>query len=166
LTPTQRTLKLLRDRGWTADVVERWIPGAFIRKDYLGIIDIIALTGQEIIGVQSCGESFSGHAKKIEDHAENALRWLTSGGRLLLVGWRPRKVKRGGIATKSESREKEFFLFDFGGPEMRTPEKQYAELRKKGRTYDQIRAIAVARDNHKLREYVDERRLRDVGDLV
>lgn len=166
MTPTQRTLKLLRDRGWTADVVERWIPGAFIRKDYLGIIDIIALTGREIIGVQSCGESFSEHAKKIADHAEGANRWLESGGRLLLVGWRPKKVKRGGVAMKYEFREKEFFLFDFGGEEMRTPEKQYAEMRKRGRTYDQIRAVAVARDDVKLREYVDEKRLKDLGDLV
>lgn len=166
MTPTQRTLKLIRDRGWTAEVVERWIPGAFIRRDYLNIIDIIALTGTEIIGVQSCGESFADHKKKIHDHADAAAKWLASGGRLLLIGWRPMKVKRGGIAKKYEPREIEFYLFDMGGPEMRTPEKQYAELRKRGRTYDQIRAIAVARDDVKLREYVDEKRLKDIGDLV
>lgn len=167
MSPTQRTLALLKSRGWTAGVVEKWVPGAFIRRDLFNIIDIIALTGTQIAGVQSCGEAFADHRKKIEEeNAPIAEKWIANGGRLILVGWRPVKVKRGGVAKRYEPRELEYYPFDFGGPEMRTPEKQYADLRKRGKTYDQIRAIAIARDDTKLREYVEERRLRDVEGLI
>jgi len=102
MRPTQRTIKWLKDQDMTVDMVERWIPnpkhpGGGFRKDYLGIIDAIALSPEKgIIGVQSCGQDFAGHVSKIKlEKREEALRWLQCGGRLVLIGWRKVKKVRG-----------------------------------------------------------------------
>ena len=39
ITPTQRTLKHMRERGYTCQVVEHWNPFARIRQDLYGFID-------------------------------------------------------------------------------------------------------------------------------
>lgn len=98
LSPTQRTLKGLRDKGFTADVVEKWIrnpkhPAGGFRRDYLHIIDILALTPDGVMGVQSCGSDFAAHWRTLtEEQAENTRKWLsTPGTSLELWGWR--KIK-------------------------------------------------------------------------
>jgi len=96
LSPTSRTLNYIRKQGWTADIVERWIPmpthpARGFRRDYLKFADLIALGEGGIIAVQSCGQAFSGHHRKItedDEVVENVKLWLNSGGRLLLIGWR------------------------------------------------------------------------------
>lgn len=99
MTHTERTLRLLRDRGFRSQIVERWIfkvgaPGGGYRLDLFNIIDIVALTPAGVLGVQSCGDSFSEHrAKIVEEHAEETRLWLsTPGCSLILIGWR--KIKR------------------------------------------------------------------------
>lgn len=88
-THTQRTLNFIRNQGYVAEVVERWIPGANKRRDFLGIIDIIAFNEDQTVGVQSCGEAFAAHRDKILKSA-TAAQWLSSPHRLLaLIGWRP-----------------------------------------------------------------------------
>ena len=42
-SPTQRSLKYLRDLGMIAQVVERWNPFAKIRQDLFGWVDIVAM---------------------------------------------------------------------------------------------------------------------------
>jgi hypothetical protein len=97
MTPTQRTLAHFREEGMVCHIVERWNPHTRQRADYLGFIDIIGLTGEGIYGIQSCGQAFSAHYRKItEECRENAELWLTAGGRIVLCGWRKVKVKRGG----------------------------------------------------------------------
>jgi hypothetical protein len=44
LSPTQRSLKLLRKEGYIADVVERWVPKAKVRKDLWGWVDIVGVS--------------------------------------------------------------------------------------------------------------------------
>ena len=115
-SPTEKTLKALRDRGLKVGIVERWIPGARIRKDLFGIIDIIATApGAGIIGVQSTGTGFSEHVKKLMENRQACIDWLSStpDAHLELYGWRKLKVKRGGKAMKYEARIKEFTLEDF-----------------------------------------------------
>ena len=116
-SPTQRTLRELRRRGYRVDIVERWlpIPGGFgRRRDLFNIIDIIALTPTGILGVQSCGSSFSEHWKKLtEDEAEQTRAWLeTPGTALELWGWRKVKRKRGGKAMVWKPRVKQVELLD------------------------------------------------------
>lgn len=57
LSPTARTLKRLRDEGYTAEVVEKTIPRCFIKKDLYGLIDILAIRPGEILGVQATSRS-------------------------------------------------------------------------------------------------------------
>ena len=104
LSPTQRTLAALRDRGCMAAIVEKWNQFAGphgIRQDLFGFIDVLCIEPGEkgCLGVQACGSSFSEHLTKItETRAEECLKWLAAGNRVELWGWRKVKVKRGGKA--------------------------------------------------------------------
>ena len=89
LSPTQRTLRELRDQGRICGIVERFnrFAGTHgIRQDLFGFIDIIALdTERGIVGIQSCGQSFSEHRRKIvEDCNEAVFEWLRCGGKVEL----------------------------------------------------------------------------------
>jgi len=109
-TNTARTLKYLRDHGYQAEVVERYLPYVKRRKDLFGFIDIIAINGENILGVQSCdGSTFAEHDKKIVA-APAAPLWLASGGLLWLMGWRKKKLFRGSKAVRWEERIKEYHL--------------------------------------------------------
>jgi len=115
LSPTQRTLRALRQRGCICGIVERFNPYAGphgIRQDLLGIIDIIALYPNAICGVQSCGQAFAEHDRKILA-SEMSVEWLKSGGKLELWGWRKLVKKRGGKQKVWTPRVKEYSLDDF-----------------------------------------------------
>jgi len=110
MTPTQRTIRELRQRGLRCAVVERWNsfakrpgdngpPG--IRQDLFGILDVLALDPERgFLGVQCCANSASIHREKLlVEHAQESLDWLsTPGGCLELWTWRKIKVVRGGRA--------------------------------------------------------------------
>jgi hypothetical protein len=88
MTPTQRTLKLLRDDGWLAEVVERWVPGANIRKDLFGWIDIVALRDGETLAVQCTSyTNISARVKKIAD-SETVTQVRKAGWLIWVIGWR------------------------------------------------------------------------------
>lgn len=118
LTPTQRTLRALRSRGLVCAIVEKWNQYAGphgIRQDLFGIIDVIALDPQTgVIGVQSCGNSFADHWRKITvERQEETVAWLsTPGCTLELWAWRKVKAKRGGLAFRWEPRVKAITLAD------------------------------------------------------
>jgi hypothetical protein len=128
---TQGTLKFFRDQGYIAEVVERWLPipghpGGGKRRDFLNLIDIIAFNDVETIGVQSCGQDFAAHKRKIE--AEDSRHdWLRCKApsilpvsnsimimvfslqrRLILIGWRKLLKKRGGKLKIWKPRIEEF----------------------------------------------------------
>lgn len=121
ISPTSRTLSYIRSQGWVADIVERYLAhaGKFgQRKDMFGFGDIVAMGEGSIIAIQSCGQSFAAHDKKIrldEQVAPNALLWLESGGRLLLIGWRKILKKRGGKLRVWSPRVREYTTDDFQG---------------------------------------------------
>lgn len=74
MSPTARSLKHLRDAGHVADVVEKWIPGANIRKDLFGFIDILAIKDNQVVAVQATSDSnVSSRVNKITDHEHLAL---------------------------------------------------------------------------------------------
>lgn len=86
-----------------------------IRKDLFGIIDLIALrppntkiynpidkgfwttTSWELVGVQSFGQDFADHKRKVLANKAAPI-WLATGAVIELWGWRKLKVKRGGKA--------------------------------------------------------------------
>lgn len=104
LSPTQRTLRALREQGLVCAIVEKWNPygGPYgIRQDLFGIIDILALDPRRgVVGVQSTGQDFAGHLRKLtEEKAQECLEWLTTPGTALeLWAWRKVKAQRGGKA--------------------------------------------------------------------
>jgi hypothetical protein len=91
-SPTQRSLKLMRERGFHAEVVEKWIPGANIRKDLWGFADVLCIgSGSPITVVQSTSDS--NVAARITKIADSPLVGLVrqAGIRILVHGWK--KVK-------------------------------------------------------------------------
>ena len=88
MTPTQRSLKHLRDQGHLAEVVERWIPQARKRHDLWGFVDILSLSPEgEVVGVQATSLSnVSARVRKITEH-ENIAAVRKAGVRVLVFGW-------------------------------------------------------------------------------
>lgn len=96
-SPTQRSLKHLRDQGYTAAVVEKWNPHAHIRQDLFGVIDIVAMRAD--VGILAVQTTTMGNvpARKLKAMGEPRLKvWLESGGLFTLHGWsmRGKKGKR------------------------------------------------------------------------
>ncbi len=52
-SPTSRSLEHLRNQGYLACVVEKWVQRAKIRVDAFGCIDILAIRPGEVLGVQA-----------------------------------------------------------------------------------------------------------------
>lgn len=91
MSPTQLTLKLLRDEGYTVAVVEHWNAFTRRRNDLFGFIDILGLRDGETIAVQATSYSnVSARVNKIAEH-ENVGVVRKAGWRIAVHGWR--KVK-------------------------------------------------------------------------
>jgi len=97
MTPTERTLKLLRELGFKPWPVERFNGFSGRRTDLFNIIDYLAITEYSTIGIQSCGTAFAPHLKKLtEEELTNTIDWLSCRNRkLILVGWRKVLMARG-----------------------------------------------------------------------
>jgi len=86
MTNTQRTLKYLKEQGYTCGMVEKWNPHVKIRQDLFGIIDIIAMQRGILIGVQSCaGSGHAAHRNKIYASPHYEI-WRTCAP-LWLISW-------------------------------------------------------------------------------
>lgn len=87
-SPTIRSLAWLRDKGYHAEVVEKVIPYKYIKVDFLGFIDIIAIKKNRIVGVQvTSGSNVSARIKKAKA-SPNLKLWLEAGGIFVVHGWR------------------------------------------------------------------------------
>ena len=92
MSPTARTLKHLRELGYLACVVERWIPGACVRKDCFGFADVLAIRSEEqgVLAVQATtDDNMSARLKKARARPELAV-WLKAGNRFVVWGWKKR----------------------------------------------------------------------------
>lgn len=90
MSPTQRSLALLRERGYTAAVVERWNAFARVRQDLFGFVDIVAVKAGEqgVVAVQSTSaDNLAARRTKIATE-QRARVWLAAGNRIVLHGWR------------------------------------------------------------------------------
>jgi hypothetical protein len=91
-TPTQLTLANPRltcgEEGWLVEVTEKWIPGANIRKDLFGWIDLLALRDGETLAVQTTSWSnVSARVHKItESDTISAVR--KANWNVWVVGWK------------------------------------------------------------------------------
>jgi len=69
ISPTQRSLKYLRSKGYHCAIVERWNHFAGIRQDLFGIIDIVAIHElfPDTLGIQTTSMSnVSARVEKIK----------------------------------------------------------------------------------------------------
>lgn len=118
LSPTQRTLRALKEQGRRCWIVEKWNAYAGEhgkRIDMFNIIDIIALDPIEgVIGIQACGTDFKSHWDKLTvEHAQESIDWLkTPGTKLFIYSWRKLKLQRGGKALRWSPKVKEIILSD------------------------------------------------------
>ena len=104
MTPTQRTLAAMRENGRVCGIVEkfnRFVGAHGIRQDLFGFLDILAIDPVDgIIGIQSCGSSFSEHVRKIEGELPPEAVEFLKHAQAELWGWRKIKLKRGGKAER------------------------------------------------------------------
>ena len=101
----QRSLKLLREAGWTCQIVERWNAFAKVRQDLYGFGDIIACGPSGIMLVQTTsGAHVAERLAKVKAEPR-AKAWYDAGGMIVVHGW----AKRGprGKAKKWEVRIEE-----------------------------------------------------------
>jgi len=103
-SPTQRSLKMLRDDGWFCAITEHWNQYSRTRNDLFGFIDLLAIRGNETLAVQTTsGDNVSARIEKIRG-IQAARLWLESPGRKIHVhGWR--KVGAKGKRKLWECRE-------------------------------------------------------------
>jgi hypothetical protein len=86
-SPTQLSLKKLREEGYTCWITEHWNSYARIRQDLFGFIDILALKGKETLAVQTTtATNMSARVKKIGDH-ENVGPVREAGWTIHVHGW-------------------------------------------------------------------------------
>ena len=87
-SPTQRTLTLLREEGYTVAVVEHWNAHAKCRQDLFSWIDIVALGEGELLGVQvTTATNLAARIRKAKALPAYAA-WQRAGGKAVFHGWR------------------------------------------------------------------------------
>jgi len=87
MTPTQRSLKYLRDEGYLVAIVEHWQPFARIRKDLWGWADLLAIKRGEVLAVQVTSEGVANRVAKVTN-SETIGRVREAGIRVEVHGWR------------------------------------------------------------------------------
>lgn len=86
MSPTQRSLKYLRDQGMKPWVCEYWNSFARKRVDLFGCIDILCIGNGETWAVQTTSTGVSSRVKKIQE-SEYFPVMLESGWRVFVHGW-------------------------------------------------------------------------------
>lgn len=93
VSPTQRSLKILRSNGYLCAIVEHWNPYARIRQDLYGFVDILAIKKNETLAVQTTsGSNIRARERKILEH-KNYKAVKSAGWKIEIHGWR--KLKSG-----------------------------------------------------------------------
>lgn len=91
-SPTSRTLQRLRQLGYVADVVERFVAAAQKRRDWCGFADILAAhpdLGQVLLVQATTGSHVAARLAKAQARPEMAA-WLRAGGKFEVWGWQQR----------------------------------------------------------------------------
>ena len=88
ISPTQRSLKYLREHGYTVTITERCNSHARVRQDLFGFVDLIAIKKGQTLEVQTTSAAnYSARRKKVQDH-ENLPIVLSAGWKVAIHGWR------------------------------------------------------------------------------
>jgi hypothetical protein len=117
MSPTQRTMKWLRDRHIDAQIVEKIVPHGFTKIDLFGAIDIVALPNR-ILGIQTTDGTH--HAARENKASSNVTlaRWIVCGGGFEIWSWRKsaktdRWKRRVSVAKLVMEEEETFIKIEF-----------------------------------------------------
>lgn len=116
MSPTQRTLALLRKTWPLVEVTEKWNSFTKTRKDLYGFVDCLAVRQDSILAVQTTsGSNVSARLTKMQ-LLPSVVHWLADWPRrrILIHGWR--KVGARGKRKLWECREVEVVLNETGCP--------------------------------------------------
>jgi hypothetical protein len=94
----ERSLEEARQRGWTPIISEAWKPAGprcvlcgtasrWVRKDFLGFADIVALPVLAAIQTTTSTNLAARRTKILHECAVTAWKWLDAGGRILIWTW-------------------------------------------------------------------------------
>ena len=93
-SPTQRSLKLMRDQGYLCAIVEHWNAFARIRQDLYGFVDVLCIKDGKTVAVQTTSYSnVSARIKKIRE-LESYPIVRSAGWEIVVHGWRKNKSNR------------------------------------------------------------------------
>lgn len=92
MTPTERSLRHLRESGWTVQKVEYWNSFCKRRVDVFHFGDLLACRpdGKPTLLQVTSGTNVSARIQKAKEHSGPLIVWLLSGGALLVHGWAKR----------------------------------------------------------------------------
>jgi len=96
MTPTARTLDLLRRSGYLAETVEKWLPRVNLRRDLFHFADVLAChpVRREIVLVQCTSIGHVADRLTKARGRPELLTWLRAGGRFIVMGWLRQEVKQ------------------------------------------------------------------------
>lgn len=94
MSPTARTLAMLRELGYMAEVVERFVPRVKVRRDLFGFCDVEAVHPDHgFLAVQATTMgNMAARRKKMEANG-NVGTWLAAGGKVEIWGWAKRGAR-------------------------------------------------------------------------
>ncbi len=90
-TPTQRSLKHMRDQGYLCEVTERWNQWAKVRQDLFNFVDILCIKDGKTVAVQTTSYSnISARIKKIQGLDSYPII-KSAGWEIVVHGWKKDK---------------------------------------------------------------------------
>jgi hypothetical protein len=93
-SPTQRSLKMMRDQGYLCEVTERWNQWAKIRQDLFNFVDILCIKDGKTVAVQTTSYSnISARIKKIQGLDSYSII-KSAGWEIVVHGWKKDKSGR------------------------------------------------------------------------
>lgn len=99
-SPTQRSLKRLRDDGYRAEVTEKWNQWAKVRQDLFGFVDILAVKAGTTLGVQTTSYSNMGARIKKILASDAYPDLIAAGWKIICHGWKKNKIGRWELVEK------------------------------------------------------------------
>jgi hypothetical protein len=88
MSPTARSMAMLKRDGWTVGIVERWIAQVGRRSDLFGFADLLAIRANDkplLLQVTTAGHVSDRLAKCRRE--PNVRTWLRTGSALAIHGW-------------------------------------------------------------------------------
>jgi hypothetical protein len=90
ISPTQLTLRKLREDGYIAQVVEKWNMFARVKQDLWGFDVIAAKRGEAVLVQCTSASNIASRVTKVQE-LDTTARLREAGFRLLVWGWKKTK---------------------------------------------------------------------------